>query len=52
MTFLMLKAPCLYIVADGLLLMETTKFVVAVTQHVVLMNLLLLPMEVGRVCSF
>jgi len=49
----MLKAPCLYIVADGLLLIETTKFVVAVTQHVVLMmNLLLLLMEVGRVCSF
>jgi len=49
----MLKAPCLCIVVGGLLLMETTKFVVAVTQHVVLMlNLLLLPMEVGRVCSF
>ncbi|ROI68653.1 Zona pellucida sperm-binding protein 3 [Anabarilius grahami] len=31
----------------GLLLMETTKFVVAVTQHVVLMVDLLLPLEVG-----
>lgn len=52
MTFLMLKALCVC-VADGLLLMEITKFVVAVTQHVVLMvNLLLLPMEVGSVCSF
>jgi len=48
-----LKAPYLCIVAGGLLLMETTKFVVAVTQHVVLMvNLLFLPMEVGSFCSF
>jgi hypothetical protein len=47
----MLKVPCF--VAGGLQLMETTKFVVAVTQLVVLMlNLLLLPMEVGSVCSF
>jgi len=50
---LMLKAPYLCIVTDGLLLMETIKFVVAVTHHVALMvNLLLLPMEVGSVCSF
>jgi len=40
----------LSLVAGGLLLMEMTKFVVAVTQHVVLMlNLPLIPMEV---CCF
>jgi len=43
-------AHSLSFVAGGLLLMEMTKFVAAVTQHVVLMlNLLLIPMEV---CCF
>ncbi len=37
-----------FILADGLLLMETTRLVVAVTQHVVLMvELLLLPLVVS-----
>ncbi len=46
-----LKVPYLFfylILADGLLLMETTRLVVAVTQHVVLMvELLLLPLVVS-----
>ncbi|KAG1927343.1 zona pellucida sperm-binding protein 3-like [Pimephales promelas] len=36
----------------GGLLLIMTKFMVAVTEHVVLVNLLLLPMEVGSFCSF
>ncbi len=36
------------IFADGLLLMETTRLVVAVTQHVVLMVELLLPLVISR----
>ncbi len=44
-----LKVPFLiYHVSDGLLLMETTRLVVAVIQHVFLMvELLLLPLVVG-----
>ncbi len=38
----------IFIVSGGLLLMETTRLVVAVTQHVFLMaELLLLPLVVG-----